>query len=110
MNTQGQNNKIGLVFSILIIIVGLIVGAYYIFTSIEKTASLHTIRESDNGGTPKANIIDTAPKLPLDQKTAVVLMQSDSTYSKYLVPTATLQSFLKTIPPGSSVVSKGPAD
>lgn len=63
----------------------------------------------DSGtGQPSEKITDMAPSLPNNQKTAVVVMHSDSSYEKFLVPNTTVDSYANSLPTGDKIISKTP--
>src|SRR5947208_1584500 len=86
------------VFVILMIITGVIL-AYKNNLTQQPTPTNET-------GIPKAKTTDTAPQLPMNQKTEIVTMQEDSSYQTFLVPSQTVNDFVKTLPAGVKVISK----
>ena len=48
---------------------------------------------------------DFAPNLPANQKSTIVIRLSDSSTTKYLVPKDQVDTYIKNLPQGSTVVS-----
>ncbi len=57
---------------------------------------------------PTIAVKDFAPKVPLSQKTTLLIQRSDSSRVKYLVPTDEVSIFIKSLPQGSHVISQLP--
>ncbi|HSW88220.1 MAG TPA: hypothetical protein VLG12_03595 [Candidatus Saccharimonadales bacterium] len=55
---------------------------------------------------PSAKTTDLAPGTPNTGKTAIVVRHSDSSYEKFLVPNATVDSYIKSLPQGDTVISQ----
>jgi hypothetical protein len=51
---------------------------------------------------------DFAPSLPINEKTTILIQQSDSSEVKYLVPTNQVDTYIKSLPEGDHVLSKTP--
>jgi predicted RND superfamily exporter protein len=55
---------------------------------------------------PSAKTTDLAPGSPNADKTAIMVRHSDSSYEKFLVPNATVDSYIKSLPSGDTVISQ----
>jgi hypothetical protein len=58
--------------------------------------------------TPTIEVKDFAPPMPMSQKTTIIIRHSDSSESKYLVPTNLVETYIKSLPAGDEIVSKSP--
>ena len=103
-----QGNGIYIFILIIIIIALIITGIFAYKKYVKGSNALSTVAQQNTGGVPQARVIDTAPQIPSSQKSGVLIMQSDSTYIKYLVPTNTLNTFIHTLPSGTTVISQAP--
>jgi hypothetical protein len=53
--------------------------------------------------TQENKIVDTAPAIPLQQKTKLVIRHADSSFETFLVPSASVEIFKKSLLPGDSI-------
>lgn len=90
----------------IIVILGLLilVVGYFVVTNVIAKNSGSSVNTPY--ATPTSPITDFAPSIPLNQKTTIVVRQSDSSTVTYLVPTAQVESFIQKLPEGEAVVSK----
>lgn len=82
-----------------------------IFLSVAVFVASHHVSPSPattNSGQPSEKVTDMAPTLPNKEKTAIVVMHSDSSYEKFLVPNITVDSYTKSLPEGDKVISQTP--
>lgn len=87
-------------FIIILVVIGGIV-LYY-----RSNLTTHTSNVVNNQiQTPNTKTTDLAPGTPNLQKTAVLVMHSDSTYEKFLMNNDTVSNFIKSLPEGDKVIS-----
>jgi flagellar basal body-associated protein FliL len=86
---------------VMIIIAGILIYLMYFTTTLTK----QTISIPQVFVTPSPPTTDTAPGMPISQKEHVLVHHSDSTFEIFLVPTSTIDTFMKTLPKGDTVVS-----
>ncbi|HSW97014.1 MAG TPA: hypothetical protein VLF89_04270 [Candidatus Saccharimonadales bacterium] len=55
---------------------------------------------------PTTKTTDLAPGIPNTGRTAIVVRHSDSSYEKFLVPNATVDSYIKSLLQGDTVISQ----
>ncbi len=99
----------GLSVTIIVIAILAVIGMVgFIFLS-SSHQTLPTSPSTDtSSGTPQATVKDFAPKLPMAQKTTILIELSDSSMVKYIVPKAQATTYVKNLPPGYHVVSQNP--
>ena len=103
---------------ILIIVVGLaILGMVnYIFfkSSLHKSLSTNTQTVQPTNAPPSptptiaVDVKDFAPAMPMSQKTTILIQHSDSSETKYIVPTSMSDTYIRSLPMGDKIISKSP--
>jgi hypothetical protein len=101
----------GSIALVLLIIIGFITLGMvaFIFSKsikfIPQTAALSPTPTAGNS-TPTIEVKDYAPKIPMSQKTTILIRHSDSSESKYIVPVSMTDTYIRSLPMGDEVVSK----
>ena len=104
--TTSKSKSITLVIIFLCILLVLGIGGYVLLTKIHPSQSVNGSIISPTGDiTPTPEIIDTAPAVSQNQKAKVLVHNSDSTYSIYLVPIQSVSAYTQTLPQGDVVVN-----
>ena len=96
---------------ILLIVIGFVVLGMIAFIyskSIKFTPQTQALSPTPTVGdpTPTIEVKDYAPLLPMSQKTTILIRNSDSSESKYIVPTSMVDTYIRSLPMGDEVVSK----
>ncbi|HSW97596.1 MAG TPA: hypothetical protein VLF89_07260 [Candidatus Saccharimonadales bacterium] len=90
----------------LVIFIGLFL---VIFLSVAVFATSHLTsktRVPSEYEHPTVKETDIAPSVPKSDKTAIVVRHADSSYEKFLVPNATADVYIKSLPEGDVVISQ----
>lgn len=89
---------------VVVILIVLVVAGYFIFTKflVSNTQSA----QATSYVKPTMPITDFAPNLPMSRKTKLIIRDADSSTMEYIVPTDQVNTYIKQLPAGDSVVSK----
>ena len=101
------------VFLLTIIFIGFVIlgmVAFIYSKSIKFTPQTSALAPTPTAQVPTPTLAmevkDFAPALPMSQKTTIIIRHSDSSESKYIVPTTLIDTYIRSLPPGDEVVSK----
>jgi hypothetical protein len=81
-------------------------GIFWLSTN--KTDKPQQATSTTQGGAPEIKVTDYSQGAPANQKTAVLVEHSDSTFEKFLMLNTMVDSYIQHLPPGDKVVSKTP--
>ena len=87
----------------LVIILLLLGGGIFVFLNLSHSPSSSVTQTAVE---PTPTPIDLAPSVPLNKKTTIVIRKDDSSTDTYLVPNSEVDSFIHSMPTGSTVVSQ----
>lgn len=104
MNLDKNNKGFSIVGLIVIIIIFASAGIIWFY--FETKTNQNISKNITQSQTPSAKITDLAPGIPNSQKTAILVMHSDSSYEKFLLHTANVSNFIKSLPEGDRVISQ----
>jgi len=90
-------------FIIIVCLVLLVVGFFVVTNILPK--GIH-VSQTVPTAQPTSPVTDFAPNIPMNQKTTVLIRQSDSSTITYIIPNAQVDSFIQKLPEGDVVVSK----
>jgi hypothetical protein len=81
-------------------------GIFWIST--HKADKPQQAASATSGGAPDIKVTDFSQGASANEKTAVLVEHSDSTFEKFILDNAMVDSYVKGLPPGEKVVSKTP--
>ncbi len=76
------------------------------FHNILTASQTNSTSVSPQSNRPDIRVTDMAPQLPNSQKTAIVVMHSDSSYEKFILPNGAVAAYIKNLPEGDTVISQ----
>ena len=102
---MNKNIKGSAVIPIIIIVcLLLVVAGYFVVTKVLPKTS-QTSQDVPTAQ-PTSPVTDFAPNIPMNQKTTVLIRQSDSSTITYIIPNDQVDGFIKKLPEGNVVVSQ----
>jgi hypothetical protein len=90
---------------VIIVCFLLAIAGYVAFTKL-STKPATSSQPTSSYATPTMPVTDFAPNLPMSQKTTLLIRDADSSTKQYIVPTDQVDTYVKQLPAGESVVSK----
>ena len=93
------------VYITLIIIVLLIIAGIFWVNSRNSIKQPDTTQQTNQ---PQIKVTDYSGGIPQNQKTAVLIEHSDSTFEKIILPSAGVDNFIKNLPAEDKFISKTP--
>jgi len=94
---------------VIILTVAVLFLAGFTFFLLKKVNTVKTFKSSVNSQiTPTMKMTDMSPNVPNDQKTAVVIMHSDSSREEIIMANTLVDSYVKNLDADTKVISETP--
>jgi hypothetical protein len=107
MREKISDGFLNILVIIMVIAVLFLVG--FAFFLLKKVNSAKTVQPSASTQiTPAMKVTDMSPELSNDQKTAVVIMHSDSSREEIIMANSLVDSYVKSLDSDTKVVSETP--
>lgn len=97
-----------IVWVVVIFMVLFLAGGFVWLYFRDKPATQTTSATTSSSNEPDIKVTDFSQGVPKNQTTEVLIKHPDSTFEKVILSNAMVDSYLKGLPPGETVVSKTP--